>query len=155
RVFHDCDLAEAAMRRFRDGWIGRVHIGTTNTAMTYELAPILRGLRLQHPGIDLLVTNLATRESIEGLLQNRIDLALVTLTVTQPKLRLKPLRRYRLAAMLPAGTRGVPDEVTPDYVARQSLLIEHARGAVHGLVMQWLSGHMPLRAAMHLGTIES
>jgi DNA-binding transcriptional LysR family regulator len=155
RVFHDCDLAEAAMRRFRDGWIGRVHIGTTNTAMTYELPPILRRLRLEHPGIDLLVTNLATRESIEGILQNRIDLALVTLPVTEAKLRITPLRGYRLAAILPAGTRDVPDEVTPEFVARQSLLIEHARGAVHGLVMQWLSGHMPLRAAMQLGTIES
>ena len=155
RLFHDCDLAEAAMRRFRDGWIGRVHIGTTNTAMTYELPPILRRLRLEHPGIDLVVTNLATRESIEGILQNRIDLALVTLPVTEAKLRITPLRNYRLAAILPAGTPDVPDEVTPEYAAGQSLLIEHARGAVHGLVMQWLSGHMPLRAAMQLGTIES
>src|SRR5262245_16362485 len=48
RIFRDCDLAEAAMRRFRDRWIGRVHIGTTNTAMTYLLPPILRRLRLEH-----------------------------------------------------------------------------------------------------------
>ncbi len=59
-------------------------------------------------------------------------------------------------AIFPAGTRDVPDEVTPDYVASQPLLLEHARGAVYALVVRWLSGKMPLpRAAMHLGTIES
>ena len=61
-----------------------------------------------------------------------------------------------LAAIFPAGTRDVPDEITPDYVVQQPLLLEHARGAVYALVMRWLSGRMPLpRAAMHLGTIES
>jgi DNA-binding transcriptional LysR family regulator len=155
RIFHDCDLAEAAMRRFRDGWIGRVHIGTTNTAMAYLLPPILRRLRLDHPGIDLLVTNMPTRDSVESVIQNKVDLALVTVPVTEKKLRVTPLRRYRLVAILPARTRDVPDEITPDYVAQQPLLVEHARGAVHALVMQWLSGHMPLRTPMHLGTVES
>jgi DNA-binding transcriptional LysR family regulator len=155
RIFHDCALAEAAMRRFRDGWIGRVHIGTTNTAMTYELPPVLRRLRLDHSGIDLLVTNMPTRDSIEGILANKIDLALVTLPVENAKLRITPLRPHQLAAILPAGTRDVPDEITPDYAARQPLLLEHAGGAVHGLLMKWLSGQMPLRTAMQLGTIEA
>jgi DNA-binding transcriptional LysR family regulator len=155
RIFAACDHAEAVMRRFRDGWVGRVQIGTTNTAMTYDLPPILRRLRLEHPGIDLLVTNMATRDSIEGIIQNRVDLALVTLPVENAKLKITPLRHYRLAAILPAGTRDVPDAVTPAYAARQPLLIEHARGAVHALTMQWLAKEMPLRAAMHLGTIEA
>ena len=147
RIFRDCDLAEAAMRRFREGWIGRVHIGTTNTAMTYALPPILRRLRLDHPGIDLLVTNMPTRDSVEHIIQNKIDLALVTLPVEEKKLKITPLRREMLVAILPAGTRDVPDEITPDYVARQPLLIEYARGAVHALVMRWLTGHMPLPRA--------
>jgi DNA-binding transcriptional LysR family regulator len=155
-IFHSCDLAETAMRRFRDGWIGRVRIGTTNTAMTYLLPPILRRLRLDHPGIDLLVTNMPTRESIEQIIQNKIDLGLVTLPVEGGKqLKVTQLRPQTLVAILPGSTRDVPDEVTPDYAAHQSLLIEHANGAVHGLVMEWLSAHMPLRAAMQLGTIEA
>ena len=144
------------MRRFRDGWIGRVHIGTTYTALIYELPPILRELRPDHPGIDLVVTNMPTRDSVENIIQNEIDLALVTLPVEEKQLSITPLRPEMLVAILPAGTRDVPDEVTPDYVARQPLLIEHARGAVHALVMRWLSGHMPLpRDPMHLGTIEA
>src|SRR5262249_49127139 len=155
RVFHDCDLAEAAMRRFRDGWIGRVHVGTTNTAMTYVLPPILRRLRLHHPGIDLLVTNMATRESIEQIIENKIDLALVTLPVEERKLRITLLRPQMLVAILPPSPPDVPNEVTPDYVMRQPFLLEHAQGAVRGLVAEWLSGQMPLRAVMQLGTIEA
>jgi DNA-binding transcriptional LysR family regulator len=113
RIFHDCDLAEAAMRRFRDGWIGRVEIGTTNTAMTYELPPILRRLRLDYPGIDLRLVNLATRESVEHIIANKIDLALVTLPVESSKLRITPLRPYQLVAILPAGTPDVPTRSHP------------------------------------------
>ncbi len=143
------------MRRFREGWIGRVHIGTTNTALTYDLPPILRRLRLEHPGIDLLITNMPTRDSVESIIENKLDLALVTLPVESPKLRITPLRRQMLVAILPADTPDVPDEITPDYMARQPMLLEQTRGAVHALVMQWLSAQMPLRATMYLGTIEA
>jgi DNA-binding transcriptional LysR family regulator len=33
RIFRECDHADAAMRRFREGWIGRVQLGTNLTAM--------------------------------------------------------------------------------------------------------------------------
>lgn len=156
RIFNECGLAEAAMRRYRDGWIGRVNIGTTNTMLMYELPPILRALSLNHPGIELHVTNMPTRESVEGILQNRIDIALVTLPVPERQLRITPLRQETLVAIFPAGMTGLPDEITPDYVARQALVMEHTGGAVHALVTRWLSATAPLpRAPMHLGTVEA
>ena len=106
RIFRECELAEAAMRRYRDGWIGRVRIGTTNTALMYELPPILRRLSLDHPGIELHVTNMPTRDSVERLIQNKIDLALVTLPVQNRQLRITPLRPEMLVAIFPAGTQG-------------------------------------------------
>lgn len=156
RILRECDLADAAMHRFRDGSAGRVHVGTTLTALTYRLPPILRRLRLDHPGIDLHVTQMPTRDSVESVIQNRIDFALVTLPVEGSRLLVTPLRPERLVAIFPAGARDVPDEVTPDYVARQPLLMEHAAGAVRALVTGWLSGQAPLpRTTMHLGTIEA
>jgi DNA-binding transcriptional LysR family regulator len=155
RIFHECELAEEALRRFRDGWIGRVHVGTTNTALMYDLPPVLRQLRLDYPGIDLHVTNMSTRESVEHVIHNKIDLALVTLPVDSSHLRITPLRAQVLVAILPPDTRDPPDEVTPDYVARQPLLVEHAQGAVHALIMRWLLGTSFPRPPMHLGTIEA
>ncbi|SDR16346.1 transcriptional regulator, LysR family [Rhizobiales bacterium GAS191] len=156
RIFQECDVAMSTMRRYRDGWLGRVHIGTTLTALMYELPPIIRELRADFPGIDLVVTNMTTRDTVENILQNKLDLGLVTLPVEHPRLRITPLRLEKLVAILPAGTRDVPDVITPDYVAQQSLVLEHERGAVYALVMQWLSKQMPLpRAPMHMGTVEA
>jgi DNA-binding transcriptional LysR family regulator len=156
RLFAECEQVGSTMRRFRNGWLGRVHIGTTLTALMYELPPLLRRVRRDYPGIDLLVTNMPTRDSIEGVMKNEIDLALVTLPVKAALLRITPLRPETLVAILPADTKDVPDVITPTYVARQSLVLEHARGAVHALVMQWLSEQMPLPGEpMCIGTIEA
>src|SRR3954464_3384992 len=77
RIFRECDLVDAAMQRFCEGWIGHVHVGTTLSSMIYRLPPILRSLRVDHPGIDLVVTNTPTPKSVENVLQNKVDLALV------------------------------------------------------------------------------
>jgi DNA-binding transcriptional LysR family regulator len=155
-IFGDCDRLASRMRRFRGDWLGRVHIGTTLTALMYELPPILRKLRASHPGIELIVTNMPTRDSLEGIVKNTLDLALVTLPIKRAPVRITPLRPEMLVAILPADARGIPDVITPAFVAGQQLVIEHARGAVHALVMQWLAGKLPLALdPMHIGTIEA
>jgi DNA-binding transcriptional LysR family regulator len=50
RIAEECGAADTAMRRFRDGWLGQVRVGTTLTAMMHELPPILKRLRADHPG---------------------------------------------------------------------------------------------------------
>jgi DNA-binding transcriptional LysR family regulator len=156
RIFRECDDADAAMRRFREGWVGRVHVGTTLTTMIYRLPPILRRVRLDHPGIDLVVTNTPTPNNVENIIRNRIDLGLVNLPVENRQLRITPLCPEVLVAIFPVGTPGVPDEVTPAYVARQNLLVEQASSAAHPLVLGWLSGHSsPLAEPTPLGTVEA
>jgi len=156
RIFRECDAAASAMVHFHDGWLGVVRIATTLTALTYEVPPILKKLREEHPGIDLLVTNMPTRDSVDNIMKDTIDLALVTLPVKAAGLRIMPLRPEKLVAIFPAGARNVPSEVTPEYVAGRPLVLEHPRGAVYGLVMHWLSKQLPLpRTPMHLGTVEA
>lgn len=156
RILAECQAADSMMRRFRDGWLGSVHIGTTLTALMYELPAVLRKLRADHPGIDLQITNMPTRQTVEQIIQNKIDLGLVTLPIKTTQLRVTPLRPETLVAIFPADTRNIPDEVTPEYAARQSLVLEHTLGAVYALVMHWLAKQLPLRRSpMHLGTIEA
>jgi DNA-binding transcriptional LysR family regulator len=114
RIFRECELTDAAMRRYRDGWIGRVHIGTTNTTLMYELPPILRRLRLDHPGIDLHVTNMPTRDSVERILQNKIDLALVTLPVEERQLMVTPLHPEMHGGHFPRTCRAYPTRSRPN-----------------------------------------
>lgn len=156
RIARECEAAESAMRGLRDGWLGRVRIGATLTALMYDLPPILRRLRTDHPRIDIVITNMTTRDTVENMIQNTIDFGLVTLPIKSALLKATPLRPQVCVAILPAATRDVPDEITPHYVARKPLVLEHERGAIHSLVMHWLSKHLPLtRQPMHVGIIEA
>ena len=156
RIARECEAAESTMRGLRDGWLGRVQISCTLTALMYDLPPVLRRLRMDHPRIELSVTNMSTRDSIERIIQGTVDFGLVTLPVKSAVLKATPLRAQTCVAIFPAGTRDAPDEVTPDYFARQSLILEHDRGAVHALVMRWLAKHLPLaRQPMYVGIIEA
>jgi DNA-binding transcriptional LysR family regulator len=156
RIFTDCEIVESMMLRFREGWLGRVRIGTGFTALNYVLPPVVRKIRLEYPGIDLLVTFLSTMDSVDSVMSNAIDLALVTLPIKEPRLRITPLRAGKLVAILPADTKTIPAVVTPDYATRQSLILEHPRGAVQALIMRWLSGQLPLSSQPTLlGTVEA
>jgi DNA-binding transcriptional LysR family regulator len=158
QIFRECDLAYAAMRRFRDGQVGQVQIGTSLTAMVYRLPPVVRKLRLEYPGIDVILANMPTQRSIERIIDNTLDLALVTGAVNNTALRATPLLQESMVAIFPADTRGVPPEISPLYVARQPLLVltEQATSAANALVMGWLreAGPMP-RPPMPLGTVEA
>jgi DNA-binding transcriptional LysR family regulator len=156
RIFNDCEIVETMMRRFREGWLGQVRIGTGLTALIYVLPTVLRKVQTEYAGIDLVVTQLSTPDSIDSVMRNAIDLALVMLPVKEPRLRITPLNAGKLVAILPADAKAIPEVVTPDYAARQSLILEHPRGAVQALIMQWLSGQMPLlNQPTLLGTVEA
>jgi DNA-binding transcriptional LysR family regulator len=156
RIFRECAAVDATMRRFREGWIGRVRVSMTLTSMIYRLPPILRKIRLDHPGIDLIITNTPTQTSVENIIHNRVDLALVNLPVQKKQLKTTPLCPEGMVAIFPIGTRNIPDEITPNDVARHSLLVEQQTSAAYALVLGWLSGRPPpKREPMPLGTVEA
>ena len=149
RIFRECDHVDATMRRFREGWIGRVRLSMTLTSMVYRLPPILRKIRLDHPGIDLVITNTPTPTSVDNIIHNRIDLALVNLPVQKKQLKMTTLCAEEMLAIFPAGTRNIPDVITPGDVARHNLLVEQQTSAAYALVMGWLSGHGPRTRRAH------
>ena len=62
RIFAECEAVEESMRRFQEGWIGRIRIGTTLTALLYDLPPVLRELHAKHPGLEVGIANMPTRD---------------------------------------------------------------------------------------------
>ena len=155
RIFQECERADVAMRRYHDGWVGRVQVATTLTAMIYRLPPILRKVRLDHPRIDLVVTNMPTDKGVQDVLENRVDLALVHLPINKRQLDITPLLSEAMVAIFPADVPGVPGEITPDYVTGHNLLVEQSSSAAYSLVLGWLSGHSPAQGPTPLGTVEA
>jgi DNA-binding transcriptional LysR family regulator len=154
RIADETDDIVAATRRFRDGWVGRVQVGTGLTALMYLLPPVLKKIRAEHPGIELLVRNITTRGIVDAVLQNTIDLGVVTLPVEEPHLRVTPLREERLVAILPQEMRNSTREITPDFIAGHPLILEP--GAIQRLVLDWASASSALRRpTMVIGTVEA
>jgi DNA-binding transcriptional LysR family regulator len=151
RIAEEEDAILTAMRRFREGWIGRVHIGAALTALMYLLPPVLRKLHAEHPGIDLVVSNATTRAMVDSALRNELDLGLVTLPVAEGRLAITPLYEEAMVAILPASMREVPDAITPDFVAGQFLVLEF--GAVSAIVHDWLAARRP--RSMVVSAIEA
>jgi DNA-binding transcriptional LysR family regulator len=154
RISHEADAIAAAMRRFRDGWIGRVQIGAALTALMYLLPPVLKRLRTEHPGIDLFISNAPTSAMVEDVLRNEVDIGLVTLPVEDARLIVTPLYVEEMVAIFPAMARDIPEEVTPEYTASQFLVLEF--GAVSALIRSWMSARdVAPQSPMVLSAIEA
>jgi DNA-binding transcriptional LysR family regulator len=154
RISRETDAITASMRRFREGWIGRVHMGAALTALMYLLPPVLKKLRADHPGIDLFISNAPTTAMVDSVLQNEMDIGLVTLPVAENRLVVTPLHLEEMVAILPASTPDIPEEVTPEYAADQFLVLEF--GAVSTLIKDWLSVQtLAPQSAMIVSAIEA
>ncbi len=154
RISDETDTITAAMRRFREGWIGRVQIGTALTALMYLLPPVLQKLHAEHPGIDLYVHNAPTRSMVDSVLRNELDIGLVTLPIADKSLGITPLYQENMVAILPTSLRDIPDQVTPEYMVRQFMVLEF--GAVSELIDQWLAaGGVAPQSLMRLSAIEA
>jgi DNA-binding transcriptional LysR family regulator len=150
------DRARAAMRRHKEGRLGRVHIGTGATTLIYLLPPILRRLRAAYPDIDITVTTGTTPAITDGMLNGRIDVGLVTLPVDERAFHIQPLRKDALVAIFPAGTRNVPGKITPAAIANSTLILEDARANHSRLVREWLHAKAhEVRPIMELDSIEA
>src|SRR5262245_9849466 len=153
-VAKEADAITTAMRRFRDGWIGRVHIGAALTALMYLLPPVLKKLRTEHPGIDLFISNAPTSAMVDGVLRNEMDIGLVTLPVEDSRLVVTPLHIEEMVAIFPAIARDIPKEVTPEYAAEQFLVLEF--GAVSALIRSWMASRsLAPQSPMVLSAIEA
>ena len=81
------------------------HLATGATTLIHRLGQPLRQLRKRFPKARLNITVAATEEMITGLIQRRFDLAIISLPVTQPELRIIPLYDQELLVLRPSTHR--------------------------------------------------
>src|SRR6476646_2459410 len=102
-----------AMRRFDDGWLGRVRIGTSMTILMYLLPPILRQLKTDHPQLEMELKAGLTSSTLQMLRSNALDLGLCALPIDDPAFEVVPLFHDELVALVPAAFGPVPKKATP------------------------------------------
>jgi DNA-binding transcriptional LysR family regulator len=81
------------------------HFATGVTTLIYQLGGPLRQLRKRYPNAEIRVTVGVTEEMVLGLLDRRFDLALISLPVSEAKLRLIPLFEEELLVVRPSANK--------------------------------------------------
>jgi DNA-binding transcriptional LysR family regulator len=112
-----------AMRRFTDGWLGRVRIGTSMTVLMYVLPPLLRQLKTDHPQLEINLKAGLTATTLRLLKENALDLGLCAMPIADPAFETVPLFADELVAVMPVGLEGIPRTVTPTFMSRCALIL--------------------------------
>jgi DNA-binding transcriptional LysR family regulator len=144
------------MRRFSDGWLGRVRIGTSMTVLTYVLPPILQQLKTKHPQLELNLKAGLTATTLQMLKTNDLDLGLCALPIEDPAFDTTPLFDDELFAILPANQEGVPKKVTPAFLSRCPLILGNEASALRRAVTDWLAlAGPPPKPVMEFDNVET
>ena len=157
RIFAELDAARATLLRKRDAVAGLVRLGTGATASIYLLPPLLRRLRQRHPALELSVATGNTREIVQAVIDNALDLAIVTLPVARRKLMVTPFYTDSLVVIAAPEKRWRRVRaIDPAALAREKLILFERGGAIRGVMDSWFArtGSTP-RVTMELGNAEA
>jgi DNA-binding transcriptional LysR family regulator len=81
------------------------HFATGVTTLIYQLGRPLRRLRKQFPNTDIRITVSVTEDIVAGLLDRRFDLGLISLPVSEERLRIIPLFEEELLLLRPSPSK--------------------------------------------------
>lgn len=155
RIAAEIDAALEALRRHRDGTLGRVRLGSGASIATYLLPGVLKRLRDRCPDLDVTVAVGTAEDIARRLLANDFDLGVVILPVDERGLEVEPLRQEKAVAVFPAGT-ALPDEITPDDMARFPLILDERRSRLAMLTAAWFeAGGVTPKPVMELGSFAA
>ena len=79
------------------------HFASGATTLIYRLGAPLRSLRRKFPHADLHVTVGATEKTVEGLMERKFDLGVISLPWVQPDLTILPLYQEELLVIRPTS----------------------------------------------------
>ena len=147
---------EVTMRRFGDGWLGRVCVGTSMTVLMYVLPPILRQLKTDHPQLEINLKAGLTTTTLQMLKTNALDLGLCALPIEDPAFETVPLFNDELVAILPAALGQVPKKVTPAFLSQCPLILGSENSALRRTIADWLAlASPPPRPLMEFDNVEA
>jgi DNA-binding transcriptional LysR family regulator len=144
------------MRRFGDGWLGRVRVGTSMTVLMYLLPPILRQLKTDHPQLEINLKAGLTATTLQMLKTNALDLGLCAIPIEDPAFETVPLFTDELVAILPAQSQRVPKKVTPAFLSQCPLILGSEKSALRRTITDWLAlAGPPPRPLMEFDNVEA
>src|SRR5262245_31897805 len=157
QVIRKVDEAQRVLADFESNGAGVLRIGAGGAACHYLLPAILKELRADYPKVDLHVVSAPTQTTVERLLEGELDLGMLTLPVVHTRLRILPLGRDELVAIVaPGHAWSDRKRVQPEEFAEQPLLIYERRSQTFRLIERVLleAGVFP-QVSMEMDHLEA
>jgi DNA-binding transcriptional LysR family regulator len=149
------DSALAAVHRHAAGTVGRVRIGTGETACIHLLPPALKELKRAYPDLDITVTTGNTAEVLKAIEEDRLDAGLVTMPAAGRAFHVTPLIKDEIVAIASPELR-LPGRVTARSLTAFPVLLYEPAAHIGRLTDAWFSrGGVDLKPAMALGSVEA
>jgi len=139
RLLADAEQALDEVQRQVQGLSGRVRLGASTGAIAHLLPQALDILGVRHPGIDVQVQVLTSRESLARLQDGTLDLGLVALPQAAVKgVHIEPWRRDPIMAFIPTGW-APPAQITPAWLAERALILNDSSTQLSRVTNDWFA----------------
>jgi len=124
RIDRETDDAFSAMKRHREGWLGRVRIGAQPSVAAYILPRLLKGVQRQRSDIEIIIRTGLTDDLAPLVADNQLDLCIGTPPNADKRLKFTRLGGEPLYAVLPVSERNVPNPLTPESFLPHSVILD-------------------------------
>ncbi len=78
KIFSDVQEALTRLKELKEGGLGRVRLGCSDTVSLYLLPAVLGRFRKRYPGAEILIRNAHTMELVDLLVRGELDFCIVT-----------------------------------------------------------------------------
>lgn len=145
-----------AMQRHAKGTVGRIRLGTGDTACIYFLPPVLRRLRQQFPSLDIVVSTGNSPDILKSIEENTIDVGLVTLPAPGRIFDVQPVIDDDFVAITSRSAAPLPERVTPGDLSKLPVVLYEPGANTRQLIDQWaMRAGISLKPTMELGSVEA
>ena len=160
QILQKIDEAQRVLTAYEATGSGVLRIGAGGAACEHLLPRVLQSFHDAFPRVELRVLSGPSRLTIEHLLEGELDVGMLTLPVTEGKLRVLELARDELVVIAsPSHAWAAARRIEPRELAEQPLLIYERRSSTFQIVQRLLleAGVFPhiVMELDHLGAVAS
>lgn len=139
-LLNQSDALLEDMQLHAEGKIGRVRVSASTPVIAYLLPAALERLSQKHPGIEVKLAVLNSKEAMSRLAKGLLDIAAVALPQAQvAEVQVRPWRKDSVVALIPAHWEH-PERATAAWLASKPLILNDDSTQLARITNEWFAG---------------
>lgn len=139
RLLNQSDAMLEDIQLYADGKTGRVRVSAATPVIAYLLPTALERLSHKHPGIEVELAVLNSREAMDRLSKGLLDIAAVALPQSQmAEVQIRPWRKDPVVALIPADWEH-PKNATAAWLGTRPLILNDDSTQLARITTEWFA----------------